>query len=72
MAYDSFSERYARQMQEREEQLKQQKLEQQLKFKKMFKTIGAAVVGFFLLVFLFIRYHTHPFVDLVVYLFVPV
>jgi regulator of protease activity HflC (stomatin/prohibitin superfamily) len=53
MAYDSFSERYARQMQEREEQLKQLKLEQQLKFKKMFKTIGAAVVGFFLLIFLF-------------------
>jgi hypothetical protein len=53
MAYDSFEERYARQMQEREEQLKQQKLEQQLKFKKMFKTIGASVVGFILLVVLF-------------------
>ncbi len=36
-----------------EEQRKQLKLEQQLKLKKMFKTIGAAVVGFFLLVFLF-------------------
>jgi len=53
MAFESFEERYARQMQEREEQIQQQKLEQQLKFKKMFKTIGAAVVGFFLLVFLF-------------------
>ncbi len=50
---DSFEQRYARQMQEREEQLQQQKLEQQLKFKKMFKTIGASVVGFFLLVILF-------------------
>ncbi len=36
-----------------EEQRKQLKLEQQLKFKKMFKTITAAVVGFFLLIFLF-------------------
>jgi regulator of protease activity HflC (stomatin/prohibitin superfamily) len=53
MAFESFEERYARQQKEREEQIQQQKLEQQLKFKKMFKTIGAAVVGFFLLVFLF-------------------
>ena len=50
---ESFEERYARQMKEREEQIQQQKLEQQLKFKKMFKTIGASVVGFFLLVILF-------------------
>jgi regulator of protease activity HflC (stomatin/prohibitin superfamily) len=53
MAFESFEERYARQMQEREELLQQQKLEEQLKLKKMFKTITAAVVGFFLLVFLF-------------------
>jgi len=53
MAFESFEERYARQQKEREEQIQQQKLEQQLKFKKMFKTITAAVVGFFLLVFLF-------------------
>lgn len=53
MAFESFEERYLRQQKEREEQIQQQKLEQQLKFKKMFKTIGAAVVGFFLLVFLF-------------------
>jgi regulator of protease activity HflC (stomatin/prohibitin superfamily) len=50
---ESFEERYARQQKEREEQLQQYKLEQQLKFKKMFKTITAAVVGFFLLIFLF-------------------
>jgi regulator of protease activity HflC (stomatin/prohibitin superfamily) len=53
MAFESFEERYARQQKEREEQIQQQKLEEQLKFKKMFKTITAAVVGFFLLVFLF-------------------
>ncbi len=53
MAFESFEERYARQQKEREEQIQQQKLEQQLKLKKMFKTITAAVVGFFLLVFLF-------------------
>jgi regulator of protease activity HflC (stomatin/prohibitin superfamily) len=53
MAYDSFEERYARQMKEREEQLQQEKLEQQLKLKRMFKTIGASVVGFILLVVLF-------------------
>ena len=50
---ESFEERYARQMREREEQAKQEQLEKQLKFKKMFKTIGASVVGFFLLVILF-------------------
>jgi regulator of protease activity HflC (stomatin/prohibitin superfamily) len=50
---DSFEQRYARQMQEREEQLKQQKLEQQLKFKKMVKTIIGSVMGFFALVILF-------------------
>ena len=50
---ESFEERYARNMKEREELLQQTKLEQQLKFKKMFKTIGASVIGFFLLVVLF-------------------
>jgi hypothetical protein len=50
---ESFEERYARNMKEREELLQQTKLEQQLKFKKMFKTIGASVLGFFLLVVLF-------------------
>jgi regulator of protease activity HflC (stomatin/prohibitin superfamily) len=53
MAFESFEERYLRQQKEREEQIKEQKLQQQLKLKKMFKTITAAVVGFFLLVFLF-------------------
>jgi regulator of protease activity HflC (stomatin/prohibitin superfamily) len=38
---------------EQEQLLEEQKLEKQLKFKKMFKTIGASVVGFFLLVVLF-------------------
>ena len=50
---ESFEERHARIMKEREEQLQQAKLEQQLKFKKMFKTIGASVLGFILLVVLF-------------------
>ena len=50
---ESFEERHARIMKEREEQLQQAKLEQQLKFKKMFKTIGASVIGFILLVVLF-------------------
>jgi regulator of protease activity HflC (stomatin/prohibitin superfamily) len=50
---ESFEERYARQMKEREELIQEQKLEQQLKFKKMFKTIGASVLGFILLVVLF-------------------
>jgi regulator of protease activity HflC (stomatin/prohibitin superfamily) len=53
MAFESFEERYLRQQKEREEQAKQEQLESQLKIKKMIKTIGAAVVGFFLLVFLF-------------------
>jgi regulator of protease activity HflC (stomatin/prohibitin superfamily) len=50
---ESFQDRYARMEQEREEQRKQLKLEQQLKFKKMIKAIGASVVGFILLVVLF-------------------
>ena len=50
---ESFEERYARQMKEREEQLQQQKLEQQLKFKQMTKLIGGGILSFFLLIFLF-------------------
>jgi len=49
MAIESFEERYIRQELQRE----QLKLEQQLKRKKIMKTIGAAVLGFFLLTFLF-------------------
>jgi regulator of protease activity HflC (stomatin/prohibitin superfamily) len=46
---DSWAERQAQIEQERQ----QLKLEQQLKIKKMFKTIGASIVGFILLVVLF-------------------
>ena len=46
---ESFEERYSRQQRERE-QLKQ---EQELKKQKLMKTIGAAVLGFFTLTFLF-------------------
>ena len=53
MAFESFEERYARQQKEREEQLAQYKLEQQLKIKKMTKLIGGGIVGLFLMVFLF-------------------
>jgi regulator of protease activity HflC (stomatin/prohibitin superfamily) len=49
---ESFEERYARQMKEREEQIKQQKLKQQLKFKKMTKLISGSILGLFLIVFL--------------------
>ena len=49
MYNETFEERYARQQQERE----QLKLQQQLKKQKLMKTIGAAVLGFFLLTFLF-------------------
>ena len=50
---ESMSERFARIEREREELIQEQKLEKQLKFKMMFKTIGASVLGFFLLVVLF-------------------
>ncbi len=50
---ESFEDRYARNMKEREELLQQTKLEQQLKIKKMVKVIGASVIGFILLVVLF-------------------
>jgi len=53
MAFESFEERYARQQKEREEQLVQYKLEQQLKIKKMTKLITGGIVSFFLLIFLF-------------------
>jgi regulator of protease activity HflC (stomatin/prohibitin superfamily) len=49
MALESFEERYIRQEKQRE----QLKLEQQLKTKQRMKTIGAAVLGFFLLTMLF-------------------
>jgi regulator of protease activity HflC (stomatin/prohibitin superfamily) len=50
---ESFEERYAQRQREIQEELQQQKLEQQLKLKKMFKTIGASIIGFILLVVLF-------------------
>ena len=50
---ESFEERYARQMKEREEQLQQEQLEAQLKIKKMVKGIVGGVLGFILLVVLF-------------------
>jgi regulator of protease activity HflC (stomatin/prohibitin superfamily) len=50
---ESFEERHARIMKEREELLQQEQLEAKLKIKKMFKTIGASVIGFILLVVLF-------------------
>jgi regulator of protease activity HflC (stomatin/prohibitin superfamily) len=50
---ESFEERYARIERERQEQLQQYKLEQQLKIKKMTKLIGGSIVGLFLMVFLF-------------------
>jgi len=54
MAYnDEWMQRLAQQEKEREEQLQQLKLEQELKFKKMVKTITGGVVGFILLIFLF-------------------
>ncbi len=53
MAFESFEERYARQMAERAEKEEQLRLEKQLKLQKLMKTIGAGVLGFFTLVFLF-------------------
>ena len=50
---ESFEERYARVMEEREKQLQQKKLEQQLIFKQMTKLVSAGILGLFLLVFLF-------------------
>jgi regulator of protease activity HflC (stomatin/prohibitin superfamily) len=53
MGYESINDAWHRRQLEIEEERKQLKLEQQLKLKKMFKTITAAVIGFFLLIFLF-------------------
>jgi len=50
---ESMSERFARLEREREEELKEYKLQQQLKIKKMTKIIGGSIVGLFLMVFLF-------------------
>ena len=50
---ESFSERYERLERERQEQLQQTKLEQQLKFKQMTKLAGFGVLSLFLMVFLF-------------------
>ncbi len=47
---ESFQERYARMEKEREEQLQQQKLEQQLKLKKMTKLISSGIIGLLLLI----------------------
>ena len=52
MGYD-ISDAWAQRQAEIEQEREQLKLEQQLKFKKMFKTIGASVLGFILLVVLF-------------------
>jgi regulator of protease activity HflC (stomatin/prohibitin superfamily) len=51
---ESFEERYLRQMAERAEKEEQLRLEKQLKLQKLMKTIGAGVLGFFTLVFLFL------------------
>ena len=50
---ESFEERYLRQMAERAEKEEQLRLEKQLKLQKLMKTIGAGVLGFFTLTFLF-------------------
>ena len=50
---ESMSERFERLERERQEQLKQHKLEQQLKIKKMTKLITGSIIGLFLMVFLF-------------------
>ena len=52
MAYD-INDVWQQRQAEIEERERQEQLEQQLKFKKMFKTIGASVLGFILLVVLF-------------------
>ena len=54
MAYnDEWMERLNRQEKEREEQLQQLKLEQQLKFKQMTKLVGTGIIALFLMIFLF-------------------
>ena len=53
MAYDNINDVWAQRQAEIEREREQLKLEQQLKIKKMIRTIGASVVGFILLVVLF-------------------
>jgi len=53
MAAWDMSDAWAQRQAEIEKEREQLKLEQQLKIKKMFKTIGASIVGFILLVVLF-------------------
>jgi len=53
MAYDNINDVWAQRQAEIEREREQLKLEQQLKIKKMIKTIGASVLGFILLVVLF-------------------
>ncbi len=54
MAYnDEWMQRLAQQEKEREEQLQQLKLEQQLKFKQMTKLVGTGIIALFLMIFLF-------------------
>jgi regulator of protease activity HflC (stomatin/prohibitin superfamily) len=53
MGYNNLNDAWAQRQAEIEREREQLKLEQQLKFKKMIKAIGASVVGFILLVVLF-------------------
>jgi len=53
MGYDSMADAWARRQAEIEEQKKQRELEKQLKIKKMARAGLSAIVGLFLLVFLF-------------------
>jgi regulator of protease activity HflC (stomatin/prohibitin superfamily) len=54
MAYnDEWMQRLAQQEKEKEKQLQQLKLEQQLKFKQMTKLVGTGIIALFLMIFLF-------------------
>ncbi len=53
MGYENISDAWAQRQAEIEREREQLKLEEQLKIKKMIKTIGASVLGFILLVVLF-------------------
>jgi regulator of protease activity HflC (stomatin/prohibitin superfamily) len=53
MAYNNINDAWAQRQAEIEREREELKLEQQLKIKKMIRTIGASVVGFILLVVLF-------------------
>ena len=50
--FETSEERYARRQKEQEEWIKQEKLKEQLKFKKMMKVISAAVLGILISIFL--------------------